>query len=91
MKNNIKLTGIMRYDKKYRDYLQAWQDSGYKLTQYKCPHCKKMIDLAKPEKKHITSKGYWDSLRDCPLCKKIAFVSVYPSGKTETKILKVHD
>ena len=81
---------MLRYDSKYQDYLEAWLGQGYKLTTYRCPHCDEIIDIAKPEKKHCSVKGFWDSMHECPLCNKFSFIKTYPSGKTQSIILKIH-
>ena len=49
--------------------------------------CTKKIETPQPTLQMCSSKGFWDSLTQCPKCKKLNFVCVYPSGKTTVKRL----
>ena len=63
----------------------AWIEMGHKLTSYQCPHCRRMVQTRQPKKSMVSEKGYWDSARICLNCGELAFVCVYPSGKTSVK------
>ena len=66
-----------------REYLKQWKENGNKVTFYICKHCKRKIETGQPTLKLCSSKGYWDSVTECPVCKKLNFVCVYPNGKTK--------
>lgn len=65
--------------------LGAWVEAGHKITSYLCPHCKQMVQLRQPKKSMVSNKGYWDSARTCLHCGELAFVCVFPNGKTKVK------
>ena len=69
------------------EVLGKWKEDGNRTTFYTCSHCKKKIETARPGKSLVTSKGYWDSVKVCPLCGEYSFVLVYPSGKTKVNKL----
>jgi len=72
----------LRNDTKKRNL--DWLKEGNKNTFYKCEHCLNLIETIQPQKKMVTSKGFWDSAMVCINCGEINFVRVYPSGKTES-------
>lgn len=65
--------------------MKNWEDGGNKISYYICSHCRERIKTRRPGKLMVTAKGYWDSVKVCPLCGKYDFVLVYPSGKTVVK------
>ncbi len=67
--------------------LLKWAENGNKLVSYICPHCEKRVCTRKPNKKDVSSKGYWDSATSCYKCNKTSFIIVYPSGKIGVKKL----
>jgi hypothetical protein len=62
--------------------LVQWAISGKKLGVYKCKHCKNDIPCRIPDKKDVSSKGFWDSTTICLECGNLNFVKEYPNGKT---------
>jgi len=62
--------------------LVDWAVNGKKIGTYKCNHCEKKIPCRIPDKKDVSSKGYWDSATICIECGHLNFVKEYPSGKT---------
>ena len=68
-------------------YIKKWKASGNYTTFYICQHCTKKIETPQPTLQMCSSKRFWDSLTQCPKCKKLNFVCVYPSGKTTVKRL----
>ena len=64
-------------------YLKSWKKAGHKVTTWICPCCGKKNETAQPENSMVTLKGFWDSAKICYECGDLAFVRVYPSGKTK--------
>lgn len=59
-----------------------------KTKNYKCPDCNKAIETRIPTKALVSEKGFWDSLVECPHCKKLHFKKVWPNGKIEVLIIR---
>ena len=52
------------------------------IKKYRCRHCGHLIETRIPTPDLLSpSKGYWDFATQCPHCKKLLFVDVWPNGK----------
>lgn len=58
--------------------------NGGKTTKYFCHHHKDLVETVQPTKELVSSKGFWDSMKTCHICENLNFVTVWPSGKTES-------
>lgn len=72
------LEELQEQNKKFND---NWKAQGKKTTTYKCPCCKKDIEVRQPNKTDVSSKGYWDSAKICVQCGEVSFVIVRTNGK----------
>lgn len=72
---------------KMTDYHKAFVAKGGKLTKYWCGHHSGLIETRQPKPEQVSGKGYWDSATECTECSGMSFVSVWPNGKTESKIM----
>jgi uncharacterized protein with PIN domain len=53
-----------------------------KIAYYRCPHCYEALTALVPGKNEVTRhKRYWDSMVECPACKKLHHKRVYPNGR----------
>lgn len=68
-----------------KEYLKSWKAKGNKTTFYICQYCNSKIETIQPTKDLVDSRGYWDSITECPKCNYLNCVKVYPNGKTKVK------
>lgn len=80
----MKRIGKKEYVLVIKDLLK-WAENGYKLTAYICPHCNKNLCTRVPTKDLVSSKGYWDSAKQCYKCGKLSFLIVYPTGRIKVR------
>lgn len=65
--------------------LRNWKAKGNKTTFYTCQYCNGKIETTQPNVDSVDSRGYWDTIMECPKCNYLNFVKVYPNGKTKVK------
>lgn len=61
---------------------KQWKKKGGKLTYYFCGFHGDLVQTRQPSAEDVTSKGFWDSTKICPVCEATSFVTVFPNGKT---------
>lgn len=63
---------------------KSWVKKGGKLTKYYCGYHAGLVETRQPSHEDVTSKGFWDSAKICPVCESSSFVTVFPNGKTHS-------
>jgi len=59
-------------------YISRLEESGEKLTKFKCPECGATIKTLVPD------SGVFDTMSQCPECEELFFKVVYANGTVET-------
>jgi hypothetical protein len=80
----MKKTDIQKLKIQTLSYMDKWENKGGKVGGFFCPHCNQPQKTTIPNKKDVTSKGYWDSLTCCYECGGLFMSYRYPNGNIET-------
>jgi DNA-binding helix-hairpin-helix protein with protein kinase domain len=71
----------------FLEYLGRKVKSGTKITVWQCPKCEKHNLTVQPTEDLVTTKGYWDSVKQCVHCPACSFVLVWPDGEVKVNPL----